>query len=184
MTESSHFAEQKMSAAIDYLRDELKGVRTNRANPSLVDSVPVEVYGATCKLKDIAQINVGEARQLLITPFDPQNAAAIGKAITRANLNLNPIVEPAAVRINIPPMDENARREMARLCRNKGEEAKISIRNARRDALEISKQSKQKGQLPEDECKREEKKVQDLTNKFCKRADELCQEREKEVLVV
>lgn len=184
MTESLKIAEQKMRAAIDYLRQELKGVRTNRANPALVDSVNVEVYGTSCRLKDIAQINVGESRQLLITPFDPQNAAAIGKAITRANLNLNPIVEQGSVRINIPPMDENARKEMGRLCRNKGEEGKISIRNARRDALEISKQSKQEGKISEDDCKREEKKVQDFTNKYCKEAEDLCHEKEREIMVV
>lgn len=184
MTESTQVAERKMREAIDYLKEELKGIRTNRANPALVDTVPVETYGTMVKLKDLAQISVSDARQLVITPYDSQNVGAIGKAITKANLNLNPIVERATVRINVPPMDEGTRKEMAKICRTRAEEGKISIRNARRESLEISKQSKSSGALSEDDCKREEKKVQELTNKYCKIADDLSHEREKEVLIV
>lgn len=184
MTQSVEIAERKMRDAIEYLKQELKGIRTNRANPALVDTVQVEVYGSKFKLREVAQITVSDARQIAITPFDPKNAGAIGKAIAKANLNLNPIVDATTVRVNIPPMDETTRRDMGRLCRTKGEEAKISIRNARRESLEISKQGKVEVHMSEDECKREEKKIQELTNKYCKSADDLCHEREQEVLVV
>ncbi len=184
MTESTQVSERKMREAIEYLKQELKGIRSNRASPALVDTLPVEVYGTSVKLKDLSQISVSDARQLVITPFDAQNTGAIGKAITKANLNLNPIVDRSTVRINVPAMDESTRKEMGKVCRTKGEEAKVSIRNARRESLEISKQGKSTGVLSEDECKREEKKVQELTNKYCKVADELCHEREKEIMTV
>lgn len=184
MTESPDIAERKMRDAIEYLRQELKGIRTNRASPALVDTVQVEVYGSKFKLRELAQISVSDSRQILITPFDPKNAGAIGKAITKANLNLNPVVDATTIRVNIPPMDEATRKDMGRLCRTKGEEAKISIRNARRESLEISKHGKAEVHLSEDECKREEKKIQEFTNKYCKIADDLCHEREREVLVV
>ena len=97
----------KMTAAIEHLKNELKGIRTGRANPGMLDNVTVEVYGSQMRIKDIASVNAPEPRQLLITPFDTQNTAAIGKAIERANLGFMPIVDGNVVRIKIPQMDES-----------------------------------------------------------------------------
>src|SRR5215211_2343184 len=103
----------KMTAAIEHLKNDLKNIRTGRANPGMVEHVMVEVYGSSMRLKDIAAISAPESRQLLITPFDPQNAGVVGKAIEKANIGLMPIVDGHTVRIKIPPMTEEIRKKMA-----------------------------------------------------------------------
>lgn len=170
----------KMEDAIKHLTEELKNIRTGRANPGMLDSVHVEVYGAQMRVRDIASITTPESRQLLITPFDPQNANAISKAIDKANLNVKPMVDGHVVRIKIPSMDDSIRQDMAKLCSRRKEESKISIRNIRRDANEAAR----KGDFPEDLVKKMEKEIQELTDKFCKRADDLAHEKEKEILTI
>jgi ribosome recycling factor len=170
----------KMEETINHLKEELKNIRTGRANPGMLDSVLVEVYGAQMRIRDIATVTTPESKQLLITPFDPHNANAIAKAIERANLNVMPMVDGHVVRIKIPPMDDSLRKEMAKLCGRRKEEAKISIRNIRRDSNELVK----KGNLPEDLVKKLEKEIQELTDKYCKLADDLAHEKEKEVLTI
>ncbi|MBB65351.1 MAG: ribosome recycling factor [Waddliaceae bacterium] len=174
-------AKTKMAAAIEHFKAELKNIRTGRANPGLLDSVMVEVYGTNMKLRDIANITVPEARQLLISPFDGNNASAIGKSIEKANLGFQPIVDGNAVRINIPAMDESVRKDMVKLCKKRGEEAKVSIRNIRRDANDQARKQKASGDIAEDQLNRIEKEIQELTNKFCEEADKLCAAKEKEV---
>ena len=174
-------AKTKMAAAIEHFKAELKYIRTGRANPGLLDSVMVEVYGTNMKLRDIANITVPEARQLLISPFDGNNASAIGKSIEKANLGFQPIVDGNAVRINIPAMDESVRKDMVKLCKKRGEEAKVSIRNIRRDANDQARKQKASGDIAEDQLNRIEKEIQELTNKFCEEADKLCAAKEKEV---
>lgn len=174
----------KMVAAIEHLKTELKGIRTSRANPAMLDGVSVEVYGATMRLKDMASITAPEARMLLITPFDQQNAAVIGKAIERANLGINPIVDGHSVRIKIPPMDDSMRKEMVKQCHKRREEAKVSIRNCRRDGNEMLKKQKNEGLIPEDSQKKQEKLIQELTDKFCKEADDLAEKKESEISTI
>ncbi len=171
----------KMAAAIEHLKTELKSIRTGRANPAMVEGVMVEVYGTPMRLKDVASINAPEARMLLITPFDAKNAATIGKAIEKANIGIIPIVDGNVVRIKIPQMDENMRKEMVKLCHKRLEEAKISIRNIRRDSNEAVRKQKAAGEVPEDIMKKSEKTIQELTDKYCKEADELTGKKEKEV---
>ena len=180
MNEIVSETKKKMQDAIEHLKDELKNIRTGRANPAMLDSVLIEVYGAQMRIRDLATVTIPESRQLLITPFDPQNAAAISKSIERANLNVMPVVDGNVIRINIPPMDDSIRQEMAKLCGRKREDAKISVRNVRRDSNEAAR----KGDFPEDVIKRMEKEIQELTDKFCKNADELAQEKEQEVLTI
>lgn len=174
-------AKTKMQAALEHLKAELKTIRTGRANPAMVEGIMVDVYGSLSRLKEIASINAPEARMLVITPFDPKNAGAIGKAIEKANIGINPIVDGNMVRIKIPQMDENMRKEMVKLCHKRLEEAKISIRNIRRDANDAVRKLKAAGDIAEDIMKKSEKIIQDLTDKFCKEADDIAEKKEKEV---
>jgi len=170
--------EKEMQQVIDHLIEEIKNIRTGRANPGMVDGVNVEVYGAPMKLRDIASVTTPEMRQLLITPFDPTNSATIGKAIEKANLGLIPIVEANMVRINIPPMDDNLRKEMVKLLHKRREEAKVSVRQVR---AKFNKQVKADASVSEDEVKGIEKSVQELTDKYCKVVDERCKDKENDI---
>ncbi len=174
----------KMTAAIEHFKNDLKNIRTGRANPGMVEHVMVEVYGSAMRLKDIASISTPEARQLLITPFDAQNVQDIGKSIEKANLGLMPIVDGNVVRIKIPPMTEEIRKKMAKICHDELEKAKISIRNIRREANEAVRKQKADGEIAEDMMKKFEKNIQELTDKFCKEADELSEKKEKEISTI
>jgi ribosome recycling factor len=175
---------KKMQDALNHLTEELKNVRTGRANPAMLDNVQVEVYGTQMRIKDLAVVSVPEPRQILITPFDKQTAGPIGKGIEKANLNVNPIIDGAQVRIVIPPMDDQQRKKMAQYCSQKKEAAKVSIRTIRRDSNDLVKRQKGEGLIPEDLEKRFEKEIQDLTDKFCKEVDEKTAAKEKEVLTI
>jgi ribosome recycling factor len=174
----------KMAAALEHLKNELKAIRTGRANPAMLDSVSVEIYGSQMRIKDVASISAPEARMLLITPFDSHNTNAIGKAIEKANIGLVPIVDANVVRLKIPPMDESMRKEMVKLCHKRREEAKVSIRNIRRDSNEAVRKKKADGELSEDLVKKLEKTIQELTDKSCKEADDLSEKKEKEVAMI
>jgi ribosome recycling factor len=177
-------AKSKMAAAIEHLKEELKGIRTGRANPAMLDNVTVEIYGTFMRLKEIATVNTPEPRQLLITPFDPQNKGYISKAIEKANLGYMPSIDGNVVRIKIPPMDENMRKEMIKICHKRREEGKVSIRNIRRDCNELAKKQQKDGIIAEDVLKRLEKQIQELTDKYCKEADDLTDKKEKEVSMI
>ncbi len=174
----------KMTAAIEHLKEDLKGIRTSRANPAMLDNVMVDVYGSLMRIKDVASITTPESRQLLITPFDVQTKGAIGKAIEKANLGVMPIVDGNVVRIKVPPMDDSVRKEMIKICHDRREKAKVSIRNIRRESNELARKQKNDGTLAEDLLKRYEKQIQDLTDKFCKECDDLAEKKEKEVSTI
>ena len=169
----------KMTAALEHLKTEFKNIRTGRANPGMLDHVTVDVYGSLMRVKDIAAITVPESRLILITPFDQTNTKAIGKAIERADIGLTPIVDGNVVRIKIAPMDDSMRKEMIKLCHKRCEEAKVGIRNIRRDSNEIGRKKKADGDLAEDLLK-----IQELTDKSCKEADELSVKKEKEISTI
>lgn len=174
--------EEKMKAGLEHLRDELKKVRTGKASTSMVEDLTIEVYGTNMKLRDVASINTPESRQILITPYDATNSNAIGKSIQKAGMN--PIVDGNAVRINIPPMDATIRAEMVKICHKKREESKISLRNIRRESNELARKEKADGIIGEDILKKTEKEIQEMTDKFCKKADEIAAEKEKEVSTI
>ncbi len=176
--------EKKMNAVIDHLKHELKGLRTGRANPAILEAVFVEVYGSRMRLQDLASIAVPEPRQLLITPYDNKNVHAIAKGIEAANLNLQPMVDGNVVRIKVPEMDQKVRQDMAKQAKKKAEEAKVGIRNVRRDGNEAIRKQKNDGDVPEDVMKKTEKRIQDLTDNFCNLADKLADDKEKEILTI
>lgn len=177
-------AKTKMGAAIEHFKVDLKGIRTGRANPQALDGVMVEVFGSPMKMKSVANVTAPESRQLLVTPFDPKNIGVIAKSIERANLGLQPIADGNVIRIKVPPMDNNARQEMVKICKKKAEEAKVVIRNIRREANELAKKQKAAGDIPEDMLKKLEKQIQDLTDKSCKEVDDLTIAKEKDVMEV
>ncbi len=177
-------AKAKMVAAVEHFKNDLKNIRTGRANPGMVEHVLVEVYGSHMRLKDIASITSPEARLLLITPFDPQNTSLVGKAIEKANIGFLPLVDATSVKIKIPPMTEELRKKMAKICHDEREKAKVSIRNIRRDSNEAARRKKTEGIIAEDVMKKLEKNIQELTDKYCKEIDELCEKKEKEISTV
>ena len=176
--------EMHMQQTVDYLSIELKNLRTQRPNPSMLDAVIVEVYGTEMRMRDVASISTGDGRQLFITPFDPQTVGSIGKGIEKANLGLKPIVEGAGLRVPIPPMSEEMRRQIVKEARDKSEQAKVAIREHRRRANDVVRNQKSKSELSEDEQKKMEKLVQTLTDRYCKQVDRLCAEKEKDILEI
>lgn len=177
-------AKAKMQTALEHFKQDMKSIRTGRANSGMVDGVNIEVYGSQMRLKDIANVTAPEPRQLLISPFDPSVAPIIGKGLEKANLGFNVIVDGHNVRLKIPPMDENLRKEMVKTLHKKLEECKIVIRNIRREFNDAFRKQKADGEIPEDMLKKNEKIIQDFTDKFCKEADDLAAVKEKEVLTV
>ena len=176
--------EKSMVQTKDHLHEELKHIRTGRADPQMLNSVRVEAYGTQMNLKELATITTPEARQLLVTPFDSQNLGAIRKSIETANLNINPIVDGNLIRLNIPQMDQGMRQNMVKLAKKKGEDAKVSIRNSRRDGNDTLKKLKSDGEMPEDQVKKGENDIQKLTDRFCKEIDEIISCKEKEILAI
>jgi len=174
----------KMQASIEHFKQELKNIRTGRANPAILDSVTVEVYGTQMRLKELANVSAPEPRQLLISPFDPQTAGSISKGIEKANLNLQPMLEGGTIRINIPPMDESTRKEMVKIGKKKAEESKVVIREIRRKNNEIVRKEKADGIITEDVMKKQEKTIQEYTDQYCKELDDLMHAKEKEIMTV
>jgi ribosome recycling factor len=173
-----------MQAVIDHLKLELKSLRSGRANSGVLDRVMVEIYGSPAPLKAVANVTVPEARQILVTPFDPSTCHAIAKGIEAANLGIYPMVDGKVVRINVPPMDETIRKQIAKQCKELGEKAKIALREVRRKFNDLVRKQKADGTLPEDMMKKLEKSIQDFTDRFCKDADSACAEKEKEIMTV
>lgn len=174
----------KMTQALEHLQSELKGIRTGRANTAILDNVYAEIYGSQVRIRDIASITTPEPRMILIAPFDKQNTSAIGKAIEKSNIGFTPIVDGNSIRLPVPPMDEKKRKELVKICHECCEKAKVSIRNVRREANETAKKQKASGIIPEDLMKKIEKEVQEMTDKFCKEADEITSKKEKEVTTI
>lgn len=173
-----------MQAALDHLKQELKALRTGRANSAMLDKVQVEAYGSHVRLKEVATVAVPEARQILITPFDASLTSSIKKGIEAANLGLNPMVDGKVIRVNVPPMDEALRKQIAKQCKDLGEKTKISMREVRRKYNEAVRKAKADGKIAEDVLKKQEKTIQDLTDRFCKEVDTATAEKEKEVLTI
>ncbi|MBR6136737.1 MAG: ribosome recycling factor [Bacilli bacterium] len=170
----------KMDKTIENLGKRFATVRAGRANPSSLDGIMVEYYGAMTPLKQLATISVPEARQLLIKPFDKSCLSAIEKAILASNLGYNPGNDGETIRIVIPELTEERRRELAKQVKAIAEDAKVSIRNIRHEGLE----EVEKAELPEDEEKGMEKDIQDLVNEYNKKIEDSLKEKEQELLTV
>lgn len=174
---------QKMQNLVEHLKQELKNIRTGRANSSILDNVVVEVYGGQMKLKELANVTA-EARQLQVSAFDKTTIPHIAKGIEKGNLNLNPQIDGSVIRINIPPMDENTRKQMGKLAKEKGEKSKVSIRQVRKDCNELLRKQKANSEIPEDAMKKGEKKIQELTDEHCNEVDKIVAAKEKDIMEI
>ncbi len=175
-------AEHRMQGAVRVLEEELKGIRTGRANPALVERLEVEYYGVPTPLMQIASISVPEPRQLLIKPFDPSSLKAIEKAIRNSDLGLNPNNDGHSIRLILPPLTEERRKALVKLVHHRVEEARIAIRNVRRDVIKDLREMEDEKMISEDERKRAEDKVQDLTDKYIEEANRVGERKEREIL--
>lgn len=177
-------AEEKMTFAIDYLDEQLSHIRAGKANPKILDCVKVMYYGALTPLTGVASITMPDARTILITPWDKKIIRDIEKGILNSPLGITPENNGEVIRLGIPPLTEDRRRQLLKQCKQEAENAKISIRNARREAIDALKKSIKAEGLPEDEEKDAEGKVQKVHDKYVKRVDELFAAKEKEIMTV
>ncbi|WP_199556155.1 ribosome recycling factor [Sandaracinobacteroides hominis] len=174
--------DRRMKGAVETLKNDLAGLRTGRANTSLLDPVQVEVYGANMPLNQVATVTAPEPRMLAVQVWDRSNVQPVEKAIRSAGLGLNPISEGQTLRLPIPDLTEERRKELAKLGTQYGEKARIAIRNVRRDGNDVLKAAEKKGQISQDELKRLEGDVQKLTDKAIAEVDAAAQAKEKEIL--
>ena len=174
--------ERRMKGAVDSLKGDLGGLRTGRANTTLLDPVVVEVYGSMMPLNQVATVSAPEPRMLSVQVWDRANVTAVEKGIAHANLGLNPMIDGQTLRLPMPDLTEERRKELAKLAGKYAENAKIAIRNVRRDANEALKEDEKKKEISEDERKRGEDEVQKLTDRFVTEADAVAAQKEKEIL--
>ena len=174
--------ERRMVGAVESLKSDLSGLRTGRANVALLDPVVVEVYGSMMPLNQVATVSAPEPRMLSVQVWDRSNVSAVEKAIRNAGLGINPIVDGQVIRLPIPELTEERRKELAKLVGQYAEKAKIAVRNVRRDGMEHLKADEKKHEISEDERKRLEHEVQKLTDETIKEIDEAAAHKEKEIL--
>lgn len=177
-------AEEKMSKAIDVVKDDFAGIRTGRANPGMFNKVVVEYYGAPTPLQQLASFQIPEARTVIIAPYDKSSMAAIERALRDSDLGVNPSNDGNVIRLNLPQLTEERRKDYIRLARSKAEDARISVRNIRRRAKEELDRVVKDGEAGEDEGTRAEKELEALTRRHVDEIDELLRGKEVELLEV
>jgi len=177
-------ANQRMSKTIEALHNELKGVRTGRANTSLLDGIMVDYYGSPSALNQVANVAVQDSRTLTVTPWEKTMIAPIEKAIMSSNLGLNPVSAGMVIRIPLPPLTEERRKDLVRLVGQIAENSKIAIRNIRRDANTHLKNLLNDKEITEDDLHGSEKRVQDVTDKFVNQVDDVIADKEKELMEI
>lgn len=176
--------EEKMNKSISILKESLNTVRAGRANPAMLDKVMVDYYGNPTQVKNMANLSVPEPRMLMITPFDPKTIPNIEKAINIANVGINPSNDGKVIRLIIPQVTEDKRKELVKIIKKMGEDDKIAIRNERRDANEDLKKLEKSGELTEDDLKSELESIQKMTDDHIRLIDQICAFKEKEILEV
>jgi ribosome recycling factor len=177
-------AETRMTKSLDTLKNDLGKVRTGRAHPGLLENIRVDYYGSKAPLNQVANVSASDARTLTVTPFDKGQAGAIEKAIRESDLGLNPAAAGAVIRVPLPMLTEERRKELGKHVRGEGENAKVAIRNVRRDANQHLKDLLKKKLITEDDDKRGEDAVQKATDKFIAEVEKLVGAKEKEIMQV
>jgi ribosome recycling factor len=175
---------QRMSKSVEVLQDDLMAIRTGRASPALVEKLPVEYYGTVTLLNQMASIAAPEPRLLVIRPWDPSSLADIERAILKSDLGLTPMNDGKLIRLNIPRLTEERRRDLVRVVGRRVEEARVAIRNLRRDALQDLKEFEKEKMISEDDFYRGKDEVQELTDEFIKTIDEMGTRKETEVMEI
>ncbi len=176
--------EDKMKKSISIYEHELSTIRAGRANPAVLDKITVDNYGVPTAINQIATVRVSDARTIMIQPFKASDLKAIEKAINVSDLGMPPQNDGKALRLVFPPLTEERRKDLSKQIEKMGEEAKVALRNVRRDANEKCKELKKKSEMTEDEQKQSEKAVQDLTDKYIKELDKITAAKSKEILTV
>lgn len=184
MNELLKNTEEKMGKTMDSLDREYKSVRVGRATPAVLDKITVDYYGAPTPIQQMAAISVPEPRMLQIQPWDASTLKDIEKAIQTSDIGINPQNDGRVIRLVFPQLTEERRKEVVKDVRKMAEDSKVAVRNLRRDALEKLKAMKKNSEITEDDQANGEKKIQNLTDKFCKEADELAALKEKEILEI
>src|SRR5690606_23649059 len=174
--------ERRMAGAVESLKHDLSGLRTGRANTALLDPVVVEVYGSMMPLNQVATVSAPEPRMLSVQVWDKANVTAVEKGIAHANLGLNPMIDGQTLRLPLPDLTEERRKELAKLAGQYAEKAKIAIRNVRRDGMEALKEDERKKEISEDDRKRLEEEVQKMTDRYVGEVDLAAEHKEKEIL--
>lgn len=177
-------AEERMKKAVTALQDEFNTLRTGRASPALFDKIRVEYYGNPTPLNQVATISAPEARLVVIQPWDKSIIGEIEKAIQKSELSVNPSNDGKVIRIAIPPLTEERRKEFVKIAKNMAEQSRVSIRNTRRDANDELKSAQKAGTISEDDLKRAEEDVQKLTDRFVAQINEKLEEKETEILEI
>src|SRR5687767_2122673 len=176
-------AEELMKKAIDHLEVELTKIRAGKANPQMIDGITVDYYGSPMPLNQVSNVSVMDARTLSIQPWEKNMLQPIERAIIASNIGINPQNDGVIIRLFLPPLTEERRKELVKRCLGEGEHAKIAIRNIRRDAIESIKKLQKNG-LSEDAAKDAEADVQDITNKFIAKVDKHLETKEKEIMAI
>jgi ribosome recycling factor len=176
--------EQKMQKSVETLKHDLAKVRTGRAHTGLLDHVLVDYYGSMVPISQVANIGLGDARTITVQPWEKKMAPVIEKAIRDSDLGLNPATHGDVIRVPMPPLTEERRRELTKVVRHEGEAAKIAVRNLRRDAIAHLKELLKKKEVSEDDERRAQDEVQKLTDRFVAEIDKLIAEKEKEIMTV
>ena len=175
---------EHMDKTISVLKQDLNTVRAGRANAALLDQIVVDYYGSPTPVKNLSNISVPDPRTLMITPFDPSSIKAIEKAIMTSNLGINPSNDGRNIRLVIPVVTEERRKELAKVIKKMGEDSKVAVRNSRRDANDTIKKLEKAGELTEDDVKDEQEEVQKMTEKCMKEIDQIVAAKEKELMEI
>ena len=184
MNERLKHYNEKMEKTIRVLENEYSAIRAGRANPAVLDKITVDYYGTPTQIQAMAAIAVSEARILVIQPWDKSTLRPIEKAIQASDIGINPTNDGTVIRIVFPPLTEERRKEICKQIKKQGEDSKVAIRSIRRDANEKFKALKKSSEVSEDEEKDLEDQMQKMTDKFCKRIDEIAAKKEKEILEI
>ncbi len=184
MLEVQKIFDEKMEKSISVLKEELQSIRAGRANPALLDRIEVNYYGSPTPLKQIASVSAPEARLLVIQPYDASAISDIEKAIMQSDLGINPSNDGKLIRLAIPMLTEERRKQLQKIVKKMGEEIKVAIRNERREANDKLKKMQKNNELTEDDLKRAEDKVQKMTDSHVKQVDEMIAKKEAEILEV
>lgn len=177
-------SDEKMKKALDALKDEFNGLRTGRASPALLDKIRIDYYGQKTPLSQVATVSVPEARLIVIQPWDRTMIGEIEKGIQKSELSLNPSNDGKVIRIAIPPLTEERRKELVKMAKSMAEQSRVSIRNIRRDGLEELKKQLAAGGVAEDAIKKEEDELQKLTDSHIQQVGKILEGKEKEIMEV
>ncbi len=184
MKETLKKYDEKMNKSVEALGKELASIRAGRANPSVLDKIQVDYYGVPTPINQMAAVSVPDARTLMIQPWDVSTLKAIEKAINESDIGINPNNDGKAIRLNFPPLTEERRKDLAKEIRKYGEDAKVAVRNSRRDAIDKIKAMLKAKEITEDDVKDGEKDAQKSTDKYCDEIDKMISAKEKEIMEI